>query len=266
MPSLVKIVGDRILKLGSTGSAVEAIQFRLRDLGYALKGTGFYGPATDTAVSAFQRRAGIRADGEVGAITAAALDAAVVSASSITAGTGPAVPSIEIGRPLWLEAGIKLIGTTEAAGARENPTIIDWAKEEGGDIAKAYTHDSIPWCSLFANHILTKVGIKGTETLWALDFAGKWPAVRLDGPAVGAFAPMLRDGGGHIICIAGRTGSGLVAGLGGNQHDAVNISGFPLSRLNKGFWWPAGVPLPALIGFDHLPIVTSSGRVSTRES
>lgn len=28
-----------------------------------------------------------------------------------------------------------------------------------------YTHDSIPWCALFANHCLTKVGLKGTGTL-----------------------------------------------------------------------------------------------------
>ncbi|ACF02403.1 hypothetical protein Rpal_3905 [Rhodopseudomonas palustris TIE-1] len=38
-------------------------------------------------------------------------------------------------------------------------------------MAKTYQHDSIAWCALFANHILTKVVLKGSETL-ALDFAG----------------------------------------------------------------------------------------------
>lgn len=268
--SIADIVGGTVIKQGDHGSDVVAVQLRLRDLGYALKGTGYFGPATDTAVEVFQKRAGLKVDGVVGSATARALDLASpqVGPGATTTVVHGAIPILaeEVSRPLWLEAGIRLIGTQEFAGSRDNPVIIDWAKDEGGTIAKDYTHDSIPWCALFANHILTKAGLKGTGKLWALDFAGKWPSVKLDGPAVGAFAPMLRNGGGHIICIAGRTVAGLVAGLGGNQRDAVNIAGFPLSRLNKGFWWPAGVPLPKLTGFAHLPIVASDGRVSTAEA
>jgi uncharacterized protein (TIGR02594 family) len=254
-------VGSKTYRMGSQGPTVETIQLALRSLGYGLKGTGYFGPATDTAVETFQKRAGLKADGIVGPVTALALDHAQtpnVQAPSV-------VPQAEISRPLWLEAGIKLIGTKEFAGSKDNPTIIDWAKEEGGDIAKEYTHDSIPWCALFANHILTKVGLKGTETLWALDFAGKWPSVKLDGPAVGAFAPMLRNGGGHIICIVGRDQHGNIMGLGGNQSDQVSIVPFPMSRLNKGFWYPADVTLPTNVGLNSLPIVKSDGKVSTKE-
>jgi uncharacterized protein (TIGR02594 family) len=239
---------------------VKLAQLELAKRGYALKGTGYFGSATDTAVTTFQKRAGLEADGEIGPETAKAIDAAVVSAGI------PQIKREEISRPLWLEAGINLIGTKEGVGSKDNKVIIDWAKDEGGDIAAEYTHDSIPWCALFENHILTKVGLKGTETLWALDFAGKWPSVRLTGPAVGAIAPMKRVGGGHVTTVVGRDQHGNIMGLGGNQSDAVNIEPFAVSRLNQGFWWPKGVSLPTKIGFNSLPIVNSNGKLSTNEA
>ncbi|SEC00012.1 TIGR02594 family protein [Bradyrhizobium erythrophlei] len=260
--TIAALVAAKPLRMGASGDAVKQVQLALKSVGYALTGTGWFGPATDTAVETFQKRAGLYVDGEVGPLTGAALDLAVAGKVPVPA------PAKEIGRPLWLEAGIKLIGTKEGVGSKDNPVIIDWAKDEGGDIAAEYTHDSIPWCALFANHILTKVGLKGTKTLWALDFAGNWPAVKLAGPAVGAFAPMKRTGGGHIMVVVGKDQHRNVMGLGGNQSDAVNIGPFATSRLNQGFWWPKDVPPPpaSQIGFNHLPVVRSDGRVSTNEA
>lgn len=259
--------GMRPLRLGSDGALVQAVQLRLRDLGYGLKGTGYFGNATDTAVEAFQKHAGLAADGIVGPATASALDAAVVGArGSIQVAGAPSAAGAEVSRPLWLQAGLALIGTKEKPGSGDNPVIIQWAKDEGGDVAAAYTHDSIPWCALFANHCLTKVGLKGTETLWALDFAGKWPSIQLAGAAVGAFAPMLRSGGGHIVQVVGRDQHGNYMCLGGNQKDAVNIEPFPASRLNKGFWWPDSVPPPTATGLSKLPLVLSNGKVSSNEA
>lgn len=249
------------LKIGMSGEVVKLAQSELALRGYNLKGTGYFGTATDTAVSAFQKRYNVNpVDGEIGPITAKAIDDAPLGDKL------PSVVHTEISRPLWVEAGIKLLGTHEGLGSKDNPTIIDWAKDEGGDIAKEYPHDSIPWCALFANHILTKVGLKGTETLWALDFAGKWPCVRLAGPAVGAFAPMKRDGGGHITIIVGKDQHGNVMGLGGNQSDAVTIAPFNVNRLNQGFYWPKGVTLPTTLGFNSLPLINSSGKISTNEA
>jgi uncharacterized protein (TIGR02594 family) len=249
----------KVMKMGSSGPDVAALQLALKNIGYPLTGTGFFGTATDTAVTAFQKRAGLIPDGDVGPTTAKAID--------LAQGTPlPASIAEEVGRPLWLEAGLKLVGTKEGAGAADNKTIIDWAKQEGGDIAAEYTHDSIPWCALFANLMLTRAGLKGTETLWALDFAGKWPSVKLLGPAVGAFAPMVRNGGGHIICIVGKDQNGNIMGLGGNQSDKVSIVPFPMSRLNKGFWWPSSVPVPVKLGVTALPVVRSDGKVSSKES
>lgn len=248
-----------ILKLGSSGDDVKAAQLALAKLGYNLKGTGYFGFATDTAVSTFQKRAGLKVDGEIGPDTLKAIN------SSLPVSSLPTIQQLEISRPLWVEAGIKLLGLREGAGAKDNKAIIDWAKDEGGDIADDYTHDSIPWCALFANHILTKVGLKGTETLWALDFAGKWPSIRLNGPAVGAFAPMKRTGGGHITIIVGKDQHGNPMGLGGNQSDAVTIAPFAMSRLNQGFYWPAGVTMPANVGINTLPIIKSNGQLSVKE-
>lgn len=248
-----------ILKMGMSGDEVKAAQLALAKLGYNLKGTGYFGSATDTAVSTFQKRAWLKVDGEIGPETLKAINGGKPIAAL------PTLQQLEITRPLWVEAGIKLLGIREDVGSKDNKTIIDWAKDLGGDIAKEYTHDVIPWCALFANHILTKVGLKGTETLWALDFAGKWPSIRLNGPAVGAFAPMKRTGGGHITIIVGKDQHGNPMGLGGNQSDAVTIAPFAMSRLNQGFYWPAGVTMPANVGINTLPIIKSNGQLSVKE-
>lgn len=260
----MSILADKItipLKMGMQGDLVKLAQLELASRGYNLKGTGYFGPATDVAVSTFQTRAKITSDGELGPTTAKAIDATPLATNTSKFDD----MFKEISRPLWLEAGIRLIGTKEGVGSKDNKVIIDWAKEEGGGIASSYTHDSIPWCALFANHILTKVGLKGTETLWALDFAGKWPSTQLAGPAVGSFAPMLRNGGGHITIVVGKDQHGNIMGLGGNQSDAVTIAPFATSRLNKGFWWPKDISPPWQTGLKTLPIVKSNGQLSSNE-
>ena len=63
------------LRRGSTGSAVRALQSYLRQLAAYYTGQpdvtvdGTFGPATETAVTAWQRRAGLTADGVVGPLT-----------------------------------------------------------------------------------------------------------------------------------------------------------------------------------------------------
>jgi uncharacterized protein (TIGR02594 family) len=264
MVDLVKLVpGKANFSQGSDSPAVKQFQLALAKFGYPLSGTGYFGQATDVAVTNFQHLHGLEANGVIDAATARVMQEALDAKEA----SGISKPlQIVVSRPLWTQAGIKLIGIHEGPGPKDNKVIIDWAKEEGGDIAKEYTHDSIPWCALFANLCLSRAGLKGTGTLWALDFAGHWPSIQLDGPAVGAFAPMVRNGGGHIIQIVGRDQNGRIMGLGGNQADQVSIEAFPLSRLNKGFWWPSEAVPPAITGISTLPIVLSDGRVSTKES
>lgn len=249
--ALLPYIGP-LLRLGSTGAAVVVLQQELAQLGYKLSGTGYFGGATDTAVSDFQLLSRLTVDGIVGKLTATALDKAIPPTKE------PVV--VHVTRPLWLIEGIKWIGLKEGSGSTDNPTILKWAQEEGGSIAITYDHDSIPWCALFENMIFTKVGLKGTESLWALDWDSdtKWPNVRLPGPAVGAVAPMRRAGGGHIVTVAGRTRDGMLACLGGNQSDSVSINAFPLERP-LSFRWPLNVSLPQSIGYQTLPLVSSNG-------
>jgi uncharacterized protein (TIGR02594 family) len=159
--------------------------------------------------------------------------------------------------------GLKWLNLHEAPGAADNPEILEWARQEGGQIAKEFKHDEIPWCSLFANMVLTKVGIRGTKTLWALDW-DKW-GEKLSGPAVGAFAPMKRDGGGHIAIVVGRDARNNLMCLGGNQSDSVSIIPFPAARP-LSFRWPVGAALPLKVGLKYLPLMKSEAPVSTREA
>jgi uncharacterized protein (TIGR02594 family) len=254
---IVALLGSDMLQQGDSGDKVRLVQLALARLGYKLKGTGYFGGATDTAVCHFQRVHDLEVDGVVGPETAGALDAILGGDES-----GPKPNGEDVGRPLWLLEGLKWINTLEEPGAHDNPEILQWARDEGGAIARDYRHDSVPWCALFANMILTKVGLKGTETLWALDWA-RWGRP-LDGPAVGAFAPMKRNGGGHIAIVAGRDQHGNLMCLGGNQSDAVNIKPFPAERP-LSFRWPHQVPPPRLVGLDALPLVRSDGRISSNE-
>src|SRR5467141_3201779 len=63
-----------ILRQGSSGPDVTALQQRLKDLGFDPKGVdGNFGPGTRDAVIAFQQSKGLAADGMVGPATLAAL-------------------------------------------------------------------------------------------------------------------------------------------------------------------------------------------------
>lgn len=275
MGTMTDLVKRGDLRIGSQGDAVQQLQLALAKLGYPLTGTGHFGGATDTAVSDFQKSRNLLADGVVGPQTATALDIALAAlrpaTTTVAVANGKPAPDITItpiappptARPLWVTEAMKWINTREAPGSADNPQIVAWAREEGGEIAQDYTHDSIPWCALFANMILYKVGLKGTGTLWALDFA-KW-GEPVNGPAVGAFAPMKRDGGGHIAVVVGRDQHGNLMCIGGNQSDEVSIRPFPADRP-VAFRFPDGIPLPAQTGFSSLPIVNSDGVTSRNEA
>jgi predicted chitinase len=62
-----------LLRQGSRGASVQAMQQRLSDLGQTLSVDGNFGPGTRAAVVAFQGQKGLSADGVVGPATWAAL-------------------------------------------------------------------------------------------------------------------------------------------------------------------------------------------------
>src|SRR5690606_3144214 len=72
-PAVVKPVTPPTLKQGSSGAAVKDLQTKLKRLGYKITPDSKFGPATKSAVVAFQKKYKIKADGIVGPQTHAKL-------------------------------------------------------------------------------------------------------------------------------------------------------------------------------------------------
>lgn len=258
MSSIASLVTSKIMRLGMSGPEIKELQMALAKLGYPLTGTGYFGTATDTVVEQFQRKAGLDPDGDVGTSTARAIDAALGAPRPGT--NTPAAPHlIEVQRPLWLQYSIAHIGTREAPGSADNRELV----ADIHSVAADYQHDATPWCAGWVSLCLVKAGLKPSkEPLWARSYAEGW-GTKLLGPAVGAIAVKTRTGGGHVTIVAGKNRNGVLACCGGNQGDMVNVSEYSASAFNLGFFWPKELPIPAKVGISSLPIVTSSGRVTS---
>ncbi|MDQ2080245.1 TIGR02594 family protein [Xanthobacteraceae bacterium Astr-EGSB] len=245
---LSAVLAGAALRQGASGDVVRRLQLALRGLGYPLSGTGYFGPATDTAVEDFQRRRGLAVDGIVGEETAAAIEAASRRLAA-PAATKPA--------PLWLLVALSHVGLEEGPGGKNNPELVDMLRTVDDD----YRSDATPWCGYYVGYCLAEAGLKpSSSTGWALSYAQGW-GVRLAAPALGAVAVKSRAGGGHVTFVAGRTKDGRLACCGGNQNDRVSVAPYAASAFDKGFWWPRDYPPPAgdEIGLDRLPRVDAKG-------
>jgi uncharacterized protein (TIGR02594 family) len=236
--------------------SVFALQLALVKIGCLRESPdGEFGPKTEASVRRVQDCATLPQTGVVDDATARAIDCMVAIA--------PPAPGVSMpGDPPWLVIATSLLGIYELPGDRDNPTILGWARELGGMIAREYKHDATPWCQLFVQYCLLKGGQPHLDSLWALDNAAY--GVRLPGPARGAIGTKTRNGGGHTFVIAGRSASGMLVIRGGNQSDMVCDEEIDPSQLHSSAW-SKDYPLPAAIGFSHLPIVKDAPR-SQRES
>jgi uncharacterized protein (TIGR02594 family) len=130
------------------------------------------------------------------------------------------------GAPRMLVEMLKIYGTLEEPGSRDNPVILGWAKEVG--LKDIYKHDNTAWCGL-AMAVVAKRADKPVvaSPLWALNW-------RQFGTSVPA--PMLGDVmvkprydsnkkliGGHVTLYVGQDQTHYHC-LGGNQNDSVNIT------------------------------------------
>ena len=68
-----------LVKRGSQGHPVPALQYLLRDRGHHVTVDGIFGPKTATAVRSFQQALGITIDGIVGPLTWRALVSGMLS-------------------------------------------------------------------------------------------------------------------------------------------------------------------------------------------
>jgi uncharacterized protein (TIGR02594 family) len=131
--------------------------------------------------------------------------------------------------PKMLVAALKLFGTLEKPGSANNPTIVAWAKEVGGEVADVYKADSIPWCGLFMAVVAKRAGKEVPKhPLWALS----WSAFGARSPdaSLGDVLVFTRNGGGHVGLYAGEDKTAFHV-LGGNQSDRVCITRVAKARL-----------------------------------
>ncbi len=248
MPTLSDSVKTVTLVPGVSGDMVKKAQLFLADRHYPLMGTGYFGPATRDAVKAFQTSQGLKVTGSIDYKTALALEKPV----EIVAKEKATIDKIT---PPWLVTAIDTIGVAEVPGKAQNPVILAMAKTCGGNIAKTYVNEDIPWCKMFTEYCLVRNGLKGVDSLWALD--NTKVGTKLKGPAVGAIASKKRKGGGHTFFVAGRDKNGLIVGVGGNQTNRVSRATFQPGEI-VSYNWPDGYALPEKVGFSSLPVVDSA--------
>lgn len=138
----------------------------------------------------------------------------------------------------WIIEAKKHIGLKEIKGDKSNPLIVDfWKAIKRGGIKD----DATPWCAAFVGAMLEKVGIVSSRFESARSYL-EW-GVKLNKPCYGCVVVFSRDGGGHVGFVVGKTESGDLMVLGGNQGDAVNVRAFPVSRVT-GYRYPKGHIVP----------------------
>lgn len=131
--------------------------------------------------------------------------------------------------PAILLEALKYYGTIEFMGDKNNPTIINWAKEVGGKTSDVYKADSIPWCGLFIGYVTKKAGLdRPNNCLWALSWSA-WGTPQ-DTAMLGDVLVFTRNGGGHVGIYVGED-ENFYHVLGGNQSDSVNIARIAKNRV-----------------------------------
>jgi uncharacterized protein (TIGR02594 family) len=124
------------------------------------------------------------------------------------------------------------LGVEEVVGPGSNERILTYAKEIGFD--SWYKDDDTPWCSVFMNWVAFKAGVertnKGRAESW--DEVGKVTSR----PEPGDIALFSSTSGGSKITHVGiymgySQDNSRIYVLGGNQSNAVNLSGFKADKL-----------------------------------
>lgn len=164
------------------------------------------------------------------------------------------------------------IGEYEIKGAKHNPLIIAlWDAAERATktnvkwlFKDGKKNDEVAWCGAFLAGIFGQIGL-GHKVPKEFFRAKEWAkaGTKLDEPAYGCVAVLDRTGGGHVGLVVGKTKSGRIKLLGGNQSDAVNIMDFDPKRITAYRWVSSGTA-PHDFRYD-LPVMPA-GTLSTNEA
>jgi uncharacterized protein (TIGR02594 family) len=115
----------------------------------------------------------------------------------------------------------------EIPGKNHNPRILLYHNSTS---LKAST-DEVPWCSSFANYIVGKAGLEGTNSAMARSWE-KW-GKEISKPIPGCIVVFSRGSDkrfGHVAIFLYETKKNIYV-IGGNQSDSVNIASYPKSKL-----------------------------------
>jgi uncharacterized protein (TIGR02594 family) len=115
-------------------------------------------------------------------------------------------------------------------------------------LANSYTLSNTAWCASFVNFCL-----KSTNTPHLNNPSSQFPCnstlfIRIAEPVFGAIMVMRNylasnnsyAGKGHITLVYGKTSSGAIAGLGGNQGDTLRVSPYKIVGNSASFRTPDG--------------------------
>jgi len=152
-------------------------------------------------------------------------------------------PIVHPNDPAWLQVAARELGQHEIPGAQDNPRILEY----GTAVDLRVDHDEIPWCSCFVNWAMREAGYQRTRSA----LAASWLQYGMPAydAARGAIVVLRRKGATSDVATGSATGNHVgfllstsrtyVEVLGGNQHDAVKVSQFPLDAYQV-----RGVRLP----------------------
>lgn len=158
------------------------------------------------------------------------------------------------------------IGMKEIKGVKHEPKILALiVKAFKATGQKSWINDDeTPWCGSFIGGVMAEAGL-GSKIPKEFYRAKAWESAgtKLTKPAYGCIVTFTRDGGGHVGIVVGKTASGNLKVLGGNQSDAVNIADFAPSRVTSYRWVSTGT-VPNEHRYD-LPVLPA-GRISTNEA
>ena len=151
------------------------------------------------------------------------------------------------------------LGLSEIGATNKHPTIDAWAKSLSGKWLIGQ-----PWCGTFCAQVFKEAGLSAKVPK---DFfrAKEWEkaGTKLDKPAYGCVVTFKRDGGYHVGFVVGKTKTGMLKVLGGNQSDGVSIAAFDPKRVTSYRWVSSGS-----VPYEHrydLPVL-AAGRISTNEA